>query len=131
LCAKFKVQPIPIRFSTQIAGSPGLLYIIPHFQNLSFRLLKSFIHLSFATILQNTDIQRSLQNLIIPNLKTMAIHSQSSFTQFNYNSMRFLLSILFTTFLISCNKSGYDNLSVKGLKEPVEIIRDEWGVNHI
>ena len=61
----------------------------------------------------------------------MDIHTERSFKLFNYHSLRFTLIILIGTVLISCGKSGFDNLSVKGLKEPVEIIRDEWGVNHI
>ena len=56
---------------------------------------------------------------------------QNSTIQINQKSLKFGLFILFGTFLISCDKSGFDDLSVKGLKEPVEIIRDEWGVNHI
>lgn len=56
---------------------------------------------------------------------------QNSTTQINQKSLKFSLIILLGAFLISCGKSGFDNLSVKGLKEPVEIIRDEWGVNHI
>ncbi|NQV76359.1 MAG: penicillin acylase family protein, partial [Bacteroidetes bacterium] len=61
----------------------------------------------------------------------MPVHTQRSFKHVNQNLLRFTLFILIGTFLISCNKSGFDNLSLNGLKEPVEIIRDEWGVNHI
>ncbi len=45
--------------------------------------------------------------------------------------MRILLYSLGLLLLASCSKTNSDQLSVKGLKEPVEIIRDEWGVNHI
>jgi len=61
----------------------------------------------------------------------MTVHTQISFKQFNQKSLRITLIILFGILLISCGKSGFDDLTVKGLKEPVEIIRDEWGVNHI
>ncbi len=43
-----------------------------------------------------------------------------------------LLSVLLSLF--SCktpNSSNGDELSVNGLKESVEIVRDEWGINHI
>lgn len=66
-----------------------------------------------------------------PNLKSMPVHTQRSFNHINQKLLRFTLFILIVTFLISCNKSGFDNLTLSGLKEPVEIIRDEWGVNHI
>jgi len=56
---------------------------------------------------------------------------KSSLNCFKYKFLRETLIILIGTFLISCGKSGFDNLSVKGLNEPVEILRDEWGVNHI
>lgn len=45
--------------------------------------------------------------------------------------MRTTLYTLSLILFISCSKTNSDQLSVKGLKEPVEIIRDEWGVNHI
>ena len=45
--------------------------------------------------------------------------------------MRTTLYALILILFISCSKTNSDQLSVKGLKEPVEIIRDEWGVNHI
>ncbi len=61
----------------------------------------------------------------------MPVHTQRSFNHVNQKFLRFTLFILIGTFLISCNKSDFDNLSLSGLKEPVEIIRDEWGVNHI
>lgn len=61
----------------------------------------------------------------------MPVHTQRSFNHVNQKLLRFTFFILIGTFLISCNKSGFDNLSLNGLKEPVEIIRDEWGVNHI
>jgi penicillin amidase len=39
---------------------------------------------------------------------------------------------LFITLLIcSCTSSDLDKLVVPGLKEPVELVRDEWGINHI
>ena len=43
-----------------------------------------------------------------------------------------LLSLLALTF--SCKKSQTktsDELSLAGLKEPVEVVRDQWGINHI
>lgn len=61
----------------------------------------------------------------------MASPIKSSFTNLKYFSLRAILTLLTGILLLSCGKSGYDNLQVKGLKEPVEILRDEWGVNHI
>lgn len=61
----------------------------------------------------------------------MVNQTNKSFKCLNRNSLRTLLTILTGIFLFSCRQSGYDNLPVKGLREPVEIIRDEWGVNHI
>ena len=68
---------------------------------------------------------------LLPNLTSMTIHAPRSFKHFNLKSLRITLIFLIGIVINSCGKSGFDNLSVKGLKEPVEIIRDEWGVNHI
>lgn len=45
--------------------------------------------------------------------------------------MRTLFILLIGLYLFSCDSSDYDQLSIDGLKEPVEILRDEWGINHI
>ncbi|MEN2282620.1 penicillin acylase family protein [Algoriphagus sp. SE2] len=50
--------------------------------------------------------------------------------------MRKTLSQLMLTFLIAisiyaCEQANNNKLIVNGLQEPVEIIRDEWGINHI
>lgn len=45
--------------------------------------------------------------------------------------MRTLIAILLTLSLFGCGSTADIQLSIKGLQEPVEIIRDEWGVNHI
>jgi len=46
--------------------------------------------------------------------------------------MKAIVSILSLLLIFSCGKkSDHDQLSIAGLKEPVEILRDEWGVNHI
>jgi len=46
--------------------------------------------------------------------------------------MKSFVSIFFILLLFSCGKkSDHELLSIKGLQEPVEILRDEWGVNHI
>ena len=54
---------------------------------------------------------------------------------FQFNSTKDLLTIIFilSLFFTSCKKtSTTDNqLELSGLDEPVEIIRDEWGINHI
>ena len=41
--------------------------------------------------------------------------------------------ILITVFLIflGCQEKNQTNYTISGLEEPVEIIRDEWGINHI
>lgn len=41
------------------------------------------------------------------------------------------LAILAGFILISCDQSTDNQLQIEGLQESVEIIRDEWGVNHI
>jgi penicillin amidase len=33
--------------------------------------------------------------------------------------------------LVSCKTNPSENLSISGLQEPVEIVRDQWGINHI
>jgi len=60
----------------------------------------------------------------------MVSQTNSSFRSYKY-SLSVVLTLLVGIFLLSCGKTDYDNLSVIGLKEPVEILRDEWGVNHI
>jgi len=45
--------------------------------------------------------------------------------------MRPLLAILLGMSLFGCGSAADDQLFIVGLQEPVEIIRDEWGINHI
>ena len=48
--------------------------------------------------------------------------------------MRFLLLLIFVLSIFSCkntNPADSDHLLIAGLQEPVEIVRDEWGINHI
>ena len=46
--------------------------------------------------------------------------------------MRTLFALLIGLIFFSCDSSKkYDQLSINGLREPVEILRDEWGINHI
>jgi len=45
----------------------------------------------------------------------------------------FAIIIILSLFFSSCKKTSTDDnqLQLSGLDEPVEIIRDEWGINHI
>jgi len=45
--------------------------------------------------------------------------------------MRTLFTFLLVLILLSCNSSNHNELYVEGLNEPVEIMRDTWGINHI
>jgi len=46
--------------------------------------------------------------------------------------MRSLLSSIITLFLIfGCSTASKQQLTIPGLEQPVEIIRDQWGINHI
>ncbi|MFT5953642.1 MAG: penicillin amidase [Cyclobacteriaceae bacterium] len=45
--------------------------------------------------------------------------------------MRLLLTFLLALSLFACESDRDDQVSIAGLQEPVEIIRDEWGINHI
>lgn len=45
--------------------------------------------------------------------------------------MKTFFKLLFLLLFISCSSDNSDRLSVPGLQEPVEIIRDQWGINHI
>jgi len=51
-------------------------------------------------------------------------------TIINLKSVKRLL-LLITIILFSCKTNPNKNLVVSGLQEPVEIIRDQWGINHI
>lgn len=46
-------------------------------------------------------------------------------------SARTFFTLLLGIYLFSCDPSNYDQLSIDGLNEPVEILRDKWGINHI
>lgn len=45
--------------------------------------------------------------------------------------MRSLTITLIALFILGCNTDQGNKQIVAGLKEPVEILRDEWGINHI
>ncbi len=46
--------------------------------------------------------------------------------------MRLLLSFIIASFLIfGCSIAPKQQLTIPGLEQPVEIIRDQWGINHI
>ena len=45
--------------------------------------------------------------------------------------MRSFIITLIVLSIFSCDSSDADQRTVNGLKEPVEILRDEWGINHI
>ena len=50
----------------------------------------------------------------------------------NLTIMRSLLLFITTVFLVSgCSTSQENNRKLSGLEQPVEIIRDQWGINHI
>jgi penicillin amidase len=44
---------------------------------------------------------------------------------------RVLLTVLLGISILGCESNNENKLLIDGLQEPVEIIRDEWGVNHI
>jgi len=41
------------------------------------------------------------------------------------------LMLVISVILISCRTNPTESLSITGLEEPVEIVRDSWGINHI
>lgn len=45
--------------------------------------------------------------------------------------MRTFLFLLIALLFFSCTSSDHDKLVVPGLIEPVELVRDQWGINHI
>ncbi|MEQ9403429.1 MAG: penicillin acylase family protein [Cyclobacteriaceae bacterium] len=45
--------------------------------------------------------------------------------------MKTLVTLLFVLCLISCKSDNTNKLTLEGLEEPVEILRDQWGINHI
>ena len=53
--------------------------------------------------------------------------------QFNVIKKQCLTVVAFSLLFISCKQSNSKEtlLQVAGLSEPVEIIRDQWGINHI
>ena len=53
------------------------------------------------------------------------------FNPMKHKSTRTLLAISLVMSLFGCGSDTDDQLFIAGLQEPVEIIRDEWGVNHI
>ncbi len=45
--------------------------------------------------------------------------------------MKSFFALLSLTLLFACGTSTPEGSSIEGLKEPVEILRDQWGLNHI
>ena len=49
--------------------------------------------------------------------------------------MRSIIFLAFFSFFLSCSISGNsflsDQIQVDGLQKSVEILRDQWGINHI
>lgn len=45
--------------------------------------------------------------------------------------MKLIFSVLTVFCFFACNSTREEQLSIKGLQEPVELVRDEWGINHI
>ena len=49
--------------------------------------------------------------------------------------MRSIIFLAFFSFFLSCSRSEnsflYDQIQVDGLQKSVEILRDQWGINHI
>ena len=46
--------------------------------------------------------------------------------------MRKIFLLLFSSVLFACSpRSPVNEISLIGLEEPVEILRDQWGINHI
>ena len=51
-----------------------------------------------------------------------------------FNGKLLMAAVTLTMFFVSCQSADQDNaeqMEVLGLQEDVEIIRDEWGINHI
>ncbi len=46
-------------------------------------------------------------------------------------TMRILFVLFIVQYLFSCDSSKTTELTVNGIQEPVEILRDKWGINHI
>lgn len=49
----------------------------------------------------------------------------------NSKLMRYFFTLLIALSFICCDSTEKDRLFIAGLQEPVEILRDEWGINHI
>lgn len=49
----------------------------------------------------------------------------------NLKPMRIFFILLVGISFVCCDSSTEDKVYIDGLQEPVEIIRDEWGINHI
>ncbi len=60
-----------------------------------------------------------------------ACFSPLSFTAPTRKLMRVLVLAFFLPLLWACQSKPTEGISLPGLQEPVEIVRDQWGVNHI
>ncbi len=45
--------------------------------------------------------------------------------------MRSIYVLLLSLFVIACDQESANHQTIEGLAEPVEILRDKWGINHI
>ncbi len=52
-------------------------------------------------------------------------------TKCNPYHMRTIPFLLIALLLFSCSSTDSEKIYISGLNEPVEIVRDEWGINHI
>ena len=54
-------------------------------------------------------------------------------SQLKPTKLSFILLCIISLFFVSCKKSNTENdsLQIQGLTDSVEIIRDQWGINHI
>ncbi|MDH5474624.1 MAG: penicillin acylase family protein [Cyclobacteriaceae bacterium] len=43
----------------------------------------------------------------------------------------YFILLALVIYLVSCTSAQKDRISIDGLKQPVEILRDKWGINHI
>jgi penicillin amidase len=64
-------------------------------------------------------------------METLELIQAKYLNPMKHKSTRTLLAISLVMSFFGCGSDTDDQLFIAGLQEPVEIIRDEWGVNHI
>lgn len=80
---------------------------------------------NFAEVFYITKIKKKMVNLFQYNTRRLFIF-------INRKIITFLFTLLIIPCFFSCDSSNYNQqISVDGLQEPVEILRDQWGINHI